>query len=185
MRFQETIGDIQPLLMADLSDIFGGLWVEQQAEYHIVIAMTDGDIESTRPYLAGYEWADFVEVEPVNYTLKQLRVDRAIANQAANAVQVSSSTAVDVVNNRVEITVGNPGHFLTDLDQAGIELPESVVVLAIDPEAKLPNTNLGILLDAIASDGRPVYLPVQPPSQASMMALLEGTFGESRRVPTD
>jgi hypothetical protein len=177
-RFEETIGEFQSLLMADLTGTYGGLWVEQQPEYRIVIALTEGDIETIRPYLAGYEWADFVEVLPVNYTLEELRADQAITSQVADSVNVSATTAVDIVNNHVELIVGNPGLFLTDLAQAGIELPESVVVLASDPDRELPNTNRDALLKAINSNERLIYLPVQPPSEASTMALLEGTLVE-------
>ncbi len=178
MQWQETIGDVQPVLMADLPGTYGGLWVEEQPDYRIVIALTEGDIETIRPYLAGYEWADFVEVQPVNYTLEELRADQIVASQAAETVQVLATTAVDIVNNRVELIVGNPGLFYTDLDQAGIELPESVVVLASDPDGELPDTNRGVMLEAIISDDRLIYLPVQPPSESSMAALMEGTLVE-------
>jgi hypothetical protein len=177
-RFEETIGEVQSLLIADLPAIYGGLWVERQPEYHIVIALTEGDIETIRPYLAGYEWADYVEVRPVNYTLEELRADRAIASQAADSVQVSAITAVDIVNNRVELIVRNPDLFLTDVAQTGIELPESVDVLANDPEGELPDANRGVLLEAITSDDRLIYLPVQPPSEDSMTALMEGILVE-------
>jgi hypothetical protein len=143
-----------------------------------VIALTEGDIETVRPYLEGYEWAEFVEVLPVNYTLEELRADQAMASQAADSVQVSAATAVDIVNNRVELIVDNPDLFLADLTQTGVQLPESVVVLASDPEGELPDTNLGALLEAITPDGRVIYLPVQPPSEDSMMALLEGILVE-------
>ena len=177
-RFEETIGEFQSLLMADLTGNYGGLWVEQHPEYRIVIALTEGDIETVRPFLDGYEWADFVEVRLVNYTLEELRADQAIASQAADSVQGSAATAVDIVNNQVELIVSNPDLFWADLTQAGIQLPESVIVLASDPEGELPDTHLGALLEAITPDGRVIYLPVQPPSEDSMMALLEGTLVE-------
>jgi hypothetical protein len=177
-HFEETIGEFQSLLMADLTDTYGGLWVEQHPEYRIVIALTEGDIETVRPFLEGYEWADFVEVLPVNYTLEELRADQAMASQAADSIQGSAVTTVDIVNNRVELIVDNSNLFEADLTQAGVQLPESVVVLASDPEGALPDTNLGVLLDAITSDGRVIYLPVQPPGEDSMMALLEGTLVE-------
>ncbi len=176
--FEETIGEFQSLLMADLADTYGGLWVEQQPEYRIVIALTEGDIEAIRPYLDGYEWADFVEVRPVNYSLEELRADQVMASQAADSVQMPAATAVDIVNNRVELIVDNPDLFSADLTQAGVRLPESVIVLASDPEGELPDTNLGALLEATTPDGRVIYLPVQPPSEESMMALLEGTLVE-------
>jgi hypothetical protein len=177
-RFEETIGEFQSLLMADLTDTYGGLWVEQQPEYRIVIALTEGDIETVRPYLDSHEWADYVEVLPVNYTLEELRADQVMASQAADSVQGSAATAVDIVNNRVELIVDNPDLFLADLTQAGVRLPESAVVLDSDPEGELPDTKRGVLLEAIAPDDQVIYLPVQPPSEESMMALLEGTLVE-------
>ena len=110
--------------------------------------------------------------------LEKLQADQAIASQAAESVKVSAITAVDIINNRVELIVGNPGLFLTDLAQAGIELPESVTVLASDPEGELPDTNRGVLMEAITSEDRIIYLPVQPPGGASMAALNEGTLVE-------
>jgi hypothetical protein len=177
-RFEEIIGEFQYLLMAGLTGTYGGLWVEQHPEYRIMIALTEGDIETVRPYLDGYEWADFVEVLTVDYTLEELRVDQAIASQAADSVQGSTAIAVDIVNNRVELIVGNPDLFLADLTQAGAQLPESVIVLASDTEGELPGTNLGVLLEAMTPDNRVVYLPVQPPSEDSMMALMEGKLVE-------
>jgi hypothetical protein len=178
LRFQETIGEIQPLLDAELPEIYGGLWIEHQPEYRIMIGLTEGDIETIRPYLDGYEWADFVEVRPVNYTLEELRADQAIASRAAESVKVPAVTAVDIINNRVELIVGNPDLFFGDLAQAGIELPKSVTVLASDTEGELPDTNRGVLLEAITSEDRIIYLPVQPPSGANMAALNEGTLVE-------
>jgi len=177
-RFEETIGEFQSLLMADLTDTYGGLWVEQHPEYRIIIALTEGDIDTIRPYLDGYEWADFVDVLPVNYTLEELRGDQAIASQAVDSVQGSAVTTIDIVNNRVELIVDNPDLFLAGLTQAGVLLPGSVIVLDSDPDGELPDTNLGVLLEAITPDDRVIYLPVQPPSEDSMMALLEGTLVE-------
>jgi hypothetical protein len=177
-RFEETMGEFQSLLMADLADTYGGLWVERHPEYRIVIALTEGDIEKVWPYLDGYEWTEFVEVLPVNYTLEELRADQAIISQAVDSVQGSAAIAVDIVNNRVELIVNNPDLFLADLTQAGAQLPESVVVLASDTERELPDTNLGVLLQAMTPDDRVIYLPVQRPSEDSMMALLEGTLVE-------
>lgn len=57
-------------------------------------------------------------------------------------------------------------------------MPESVVVLANDPKGELPDTNRGVLMEAITSDERIIHLPDQPPSGASMMALMEGMLVE-------
>jgi len=119
-----------------------------------------------------------VEVQPVTYTLEVLKADQAAASQAANSIQVSVITNVDIINNRVEFIVENPGLVFIDLIQAGINLPESVVVLVTDPEGELPDTNRGVILEAIASNDRPIYLPVQPPGEAREITFIEGTLVE-------
>ena len=174
MQFQETNSEIRPLLMADFPDIYGGLWVEQNPEYRIVIALTEGDLETIQSYLEGFDWADFVEVQPVTYTPEELKADEVIPNQTANSIQVSAITTVDIINNRVDFIVENPGIVFIDLIQAGFDLPESVVVLATDPEGELPDTIRGIILEAIASNDRPIYLPCQPPGEAREITLIEG-----------
>ncbi|MGB3716033.1 MAG: hypothetical protein WA996_16530 [Candidatus Promineifilaceae bacterium] len=175
---QQTIGDIQPLLASDLSATFGGLWIEHQPDYRIVIALTEGDRGTIRPYIEDKEWAGVVEVRTVDHTLEELIADQVTASQAAQKVNVSVITAVDVINNRVELMVGNPELFLNDLVKAGIDLPGSVVVMVSDPGGDLPDTNRGVVFEATAADGRTIYLPKQPPTNVSMAALMEGTLLE-------
>jgi hypothetical protein len=179
LRFQETIGNIQPDLAAEFPNTFGGLWIQHQPDYAIVIALTEGDLEAVRPIIAGYEWAELAEVRPVEYSLRELEAAQIAAMEAAAAVDTAVSTSIDVMNNRVELMVGNPELFLGDLDAAGISLPDVVVVLPSLPGEPLPDTNHGLLLEIAAPDGRTLYLPKQAPSGVSMLALLEGTLIEA------
>lgn len=178
LGFQDTIGDIQPLLMADLADSFGGLWVEHEPDYRIVIALTQGDKSTIEPYIASQAWAGEVDVVNVQYTLDQLIADQEMAIQAAGRIKVPVSAGVDVINNRVEVWVGNPELFLEELAQSGFSLPASVVVLASDPGGDLPDTNRGQVLQTTMADGRTLFLPLQAPSNASMDALIESTLVE-------
>jgi len=178
LAFQETIGDIQPHLMSALPDIYGGLWVEHEPAYRIVIALTEGDKATIQPYIEGNDWAPFVEVITVRYTLEELTRDQAAAGRAADSVQASVTTAVDVINNRVELKVGNPELFQNDLAEAGLSLPSSVVVSAFQTGGELPGRNQGVVLEFPTGDGRTIYLPKQAPSDMSMAALMEGALIE-------
>jgi hypothetical protein len=178
IQYQETISEIQPLLMSELADIYGGLWVEQDPAYRIVIALTEGNLDTIQSYVASYDWADFVEVEPVTHTLEELKADEVIASQAANTIHASAITTVDIINNRVEFIVDKPSLVYIDLIEAGIDLPESVVVLSSDPEGILAETIRGVILEAIAPSDRPIYLPVQPPGEARQITHLEGVLAE-------
>ncbi len=188
LEHQQTIGDIQPLLEADLPETYGGLWVEHQPEYRIVIALTDGDESTIRPYIEGKPWAEFVEVQHVEHSLSDLKDAQAVAIGAAKDINIAVSTAIDVILNRVEIIVGNPDLFRADLATAGIELPEPVEILPIELNKPLPDTNQGVLIEAKTAEERTIYLPKQPPTEASMAALMEGLLLEENgclRVTTE
>lgn len=178
LEHQQTIGGIQPLLEADLPDTYGGLWIEHQPKYRIVIALTEGDEATIQAYIEGRPWAEFVEVLQVKYTLRELKDAQAAANTAAKDINIAVSTGTDVKQNRVELYVGNPDLFRADLTAAGIELPEPVEILPIDAGQPLPETNQGILITTETADGRTIYLPKQPPTEASMTALMEGLLVE-------
>lgn len=178
LEFQDSIGDTQAAMMNDLSGTFGGLWVEHSPDYRVVIALTDGDEGSIRPYIDGKPWSSFVHVEPVKYSLVELLAGQQAASQAAAQVNTNVTNAVDVTGNRVELMVGNPELFLADLAAADVTLPEMVEVMAMQPDEPLPESNQGALYEAMTSDGRIIYLPIQPPTNVSMAALLEGMLVE-------
>lgn len=178
LEHQQTIGDIQPPLEADLPETYGGLWVEHQPEYRIVIALTEGDESTIRPYIEGKPWAEFVEVQHVENSLSDLKDAQAVAIGAAKDINIVVSSAIDVIQNRVEIIVGDPDLFRADLATAGIELPEPVEILPIELDKPLPDTNQGVLIESKTADERTIYLPKQPPTEASMAALMEGMLIE-------
>jgi hypothetical protein len=178
LEFQATIGDIQPALVAGLAEIYAGLWVEHHPQYRIVIALTEGDDATIQPYISGKAWAGYVQVQPATYTLSELTAAQQEADRIARQLNLAVTTAVDIKGNRIELMVGNPELFQADLDAAGLVLPEAAVVLPIAGDEPLPDTNQGVLLEVQAADDRTVYLPKQPPSAASMTALMEGQLIE-------
>ncbi len=178
LSFQDTIGDIQPALQGDFPDSYGGLWVEHQPDYRIVIALTKGDETTIQPYIEGQPWVEFVEVRQVETSLAKLLADQQATNQIISQLNVNVTTAVDVKNNRVELIVGNPELLQADLETAGLTLPSTVQLLPISQDGPLPDSNKGAVYEAITGDGRTIYLPIQPPTVVSMAALLEGSLVE-------
>ena len=178
LEFQATIGDIQPALMADLPEAYAGLWIENQPQYRIVIALTEGDDTTLQPYISRKAWADYVEVRPATYTLAELMTAQQQASQIAGQLNQAVTTAVDVKGNRVELIVGNPELFQADLTAAGLDMPDAVAIVPIAAGEPLPDTNQGVLFEAMTADGRTIYLPKQPPTASSMAALMEGELVE-------
>ncbi len=175
---QEGIGEIQPLLEADFPDTYAGLWIQHEPEYGVVIALTEGDISTVQPYIAGKPWEPVVEVRQVEHSLAELRAAQTAASQAAQELNIPVSTGSDIMNNRVEVMVGNPDLFQADLEAAGISLPDFVVILPNQADQPLPDTNRGVLETGTAAGDRTIYLPKQAPAADYMEALMEGTLVE-------
>ncbi len=178
MRFQASVGAIQPALEADLPATYAGLWIRHEPDYGIVIALTEGNEATIQPYIEGQEWAPYVELTLVANSLAELIAAQSKANEAAQALNIAVSASVDVRGNRVELYVGNLELFYADLAKAGLALPASVVVLASGGQGPLPETNRGTLIEAEGPDGRPIFLPRQPPAGSYMEALMLGTLVE-------
>ncbi len=173
---QEGIGQLQQRLQASLPDTFAGLWIEHQPRYRVMVALTEGDRQVLDPYLEGQPFAQAVELASAAYSLRQLTQDQIRVGQAVEAVAAAVTYYVDVQDNRVVLEVANPGLLMADLADAGFTLPETVSVEQMEVTQRQPASNQGAVIEAVSPGGMRVALPVQPPSNASMAALMQGSL---------
>lgn len=178
LALQDEIGELGAVLEANEADTFAGLWIQYEPEYRVVVAFVgDAGEEVIRPYLQTYPaLADVIELRSAQYTLADLLAAQQEAFSIVEQLEpMSVAGGVDVMANRVYLTVGNPGVFLQLVAQAGYELPSMVEVEPIDPN-DIPPSNSGGLDEYTGTDGRTIYFPRQAPAVAGMDALLEGTL---------
>lgn len=179
LALQESIGELGASLAANEAGTFAGLWIEHEPEYKVVVSFVgDEGIEGViRPYLQTYPaLADIIEIRTAQYTLAELEAAQQEAFRiVAQLEPMSIAGGVDVMENRVYLTVGNPELFLQSVADAGYELPSMVVVEPINPD-DIPASNAGGLDDYTGPDGQTIYFPRQAPAVAGMDALLEGTL---------
>lgn len=178
LNLQEAIGEFGAALEANEVDSFAGLWIQHEPEYRVVVAFVGDDGETViRPYLETYPaLADVIEVRSAQYTLAELETAQREAFAIVEELEpLSIAGGVDVINNRVFLTVGNPELFLQAVEAAGFELPSMVIVEPINPD-NIPESNAGGLDEYAGPDGQIIYFPRQAPAVASMEALLEGTL---------
>lgn len=178
LNLQDEIGELGAALEANEADTFAGLWIEHEPEYRVVVAFVgDAGEEVIRPYLETYpQLADIIELRTAQYTLAELLAAQQEAFTIVEQLEpMSVAGGVDVMANRVYLTVGNPELFLQAVADAGYELPSVVEVEPIDPN-DIPPSNSGGLDEYSGPDGRTIYFPRQGPTMESMTALLEGTL---------
>ena len=178
LNLQEAIGELGASLEANETDTFAGLWIEHEPAYKVVVAFVGDAGEAViRPYRQTYpQLSDIIEIRTAQYTLAELLAAQQEAfNIVAKLEPMSVAGGVDVMQNRVYLTVGNPELFLQAVADAGYELPPLVAVEPIDPE-NIPESNSGGLDEYAGVDGRTIYFPRQAPAVAGMDALLEGSL---------
>ena len=178
LGLQDSIGELQADLLANEADSFAGLWLEHEPVYQVVVAFV-GDVgeEVIRPYLQKYPaLTSVIEIRTATYTWAELEAAQQEAfNIVAQLEPMSVAGGVDVMQNQVFLTVGNPELFLQAVADAGYELPPMVSVEAIDPD-NIPASNAGGLDEYTGADGQTIIFPRQAPAVAGMDALLEGTL---------
>lgn len=175
---EESIGKLQADLLANEAGSFAGLWLEHEPEYKVVVAFAEEDgAERIRPYLDQYPaLAEVVEIRSVQYTMTELEAaQQEVLDIVSQLDPVSMATGIDVKQNQVFLTVGNPELLLEQIVAAGYELPPMVKVEPIDPD-NIPSSNSGGLDEYSGPDGQMIYFPRQAPAVAGMDALLEGTL---------
>ena len=134
---QGGIGQLGAELESNESSTFGGLWIQHEPEYKVVVAFTRDGEETVRPYIAGAPFADIVEVRKVDATLVELRnaQDRAMA--VVKDLGVRASSGIDVQNNMVELYLPEAEKEKLDagLRTSGLKLPDRVeIIISALPE---------------------------------------------------
>ncbi|MFW5942998.1 MAG: hypothetical protein ACOCXI_14445, partial [Chloroflexota bacterium] len=164
MNVQQALGEsgLQSALMQNEADTFAGLWIEHEPAYRIVVAFTEDGEQTIQPYLDGLEFADLVEVRSHRFTYAQLQSAQQETMQQLNELGIGASSGIDVQENRVTLTVGNPALLEEEFEQAGFELPEPVDVEATDPD-HLSTTLRGGVETYEGPDGQTIYFPMQAP----------------------
>ena len=172
LRTQDPVGELQAVLQEKEADVFGGLWIEHEPVYKVVVLVTRGQRRIERRYIRGGPLANVAEVREVYWTLKALTAAQVELMQILEEVDSRAQTGVDVRGNCVALYSADPGTLLTEVDTAGLVLPEPVCLVDTGPYPEAPP------LDTPAGIVFPRQLPPEG-LRAEMMALLIGELTET------
>jgi hypothetical protein len=138
LRTQDPIGELQAVLQEQEADVFGGLWIEHEPVYKVIVLVTRNARRIERRYIQGGPLADIVEVREVRWTLEALTAAQAKVIQTLEEVGSRATTGIDVRGNCVTLYVADPAALLKEIDAAGLTLPEPVCIEATGPYAEAP-----------------------------------------------
>jgi hypothetical protein len=174
VEYQDEIGNLNAALTANEADTFGGLWIENEPDYRIVVLFTRRGERTIRPYLAGKPYAHLVEVRQARYTLAELEMIYAQATRDLAKLDFSANVLLDVSANRVEVTVGDREWFESELRRAGVQLPDGVELKVVEGGSTARDKDL-LLTPPVPG----IAFPRQKPTEGfriAMEAALAGTL---------
>lgn len=146
MAFEGPINELMARLTANEAATFGGLWIERQPEYRVVVAFTADGEETVSQYVQPGEplW-DVLAVRDVTYSEAALMAQQEALNDVMRNATFDWASYVDIVANKVVLEVVSESSWQAYLESNAVTLPESVAVLfsyrdeelAIEPPANL------------------------------------------------
>jgi hypothetical protein len=174
LGYQDDIGNLSAALQANEADTFGGLWIEHEPDYRVVVLFTRKGERTIRPYLAGKPFAHLVEVRQARYTLAELEAIYAQTTRELAKLDFDANVLLDVSVNRVTITVGDREWFESELRRAGVQLPDGVELAVVEGGSTARDKDL-LLTPPVPG----IAFPRQKPTEGfrtCMAAALVGTL---------
>jgi hypothetical protein len=99
LRYQEAIGELAAALEENEADTFGGLWIQHEPDYRIVVRFTRDGRETIRPYIEGEPYAHLVGVRGAEYTLAELRTMLDQTSKELEKLDLGVSVSLSVQDN--------------------------------------------------------------------------------------
>lgn len=132
LRLQYSIGDLDAELMAQEPDTYGGLWIQHQPQFGVVVRFTRDGEQKIRPYVEGGPLADLVETRQASATFRQLEADQAKASRLAAFLGVPAESGIDVKTNVAYLNLVDPARLNRVLQTSGFSLPNEVAVREVE-----------------------------------------------------
>lgn len=148
---EDAITELSARIQASEAETFGGLWIEWEPQYQVVLAFTQNGAETVAKYLdPDSPLYDVIDIRTVEYTEAELHAAQERLSKLLNdnGATFGYSSGVDIQNNRVLLTVPHPDIWEEFLAQNNITLPQTTVVeYAFEDVAFAPPTQLNPVPD--------------------------------------
>lgn len=132
LELQDVAGELEADLYKQERDTFAGLWIEHTPEFRIVVQFTRDGEKTIRQYVEATLLADVVEVQTAGVTLAELEAAQIEALQAIRSMDIAVDAGINVQKNRVELYTIEATLLNGALQEAKIQLSDSVEIIEVD-----------------------------------------------------
>ncbi len=132
LQLQGVVGDLDATLRDKEADLFGGLWIEHEPRFRVVVRLTDpAAANRIRPLLGRSALVDLIEIQPARFTMAELEDRQIAAHHQATAMGFAVDSDINVFENRVELSVVEEAQLRSTLASMRLPLPEGVVIVGV------------------------------------------------------
>jgi len=133
LLMQDTVGELEILLYEE-SGTFGGLWIQHEPEYRVIVAFTKDGEETIARHVRDESLMELIEVRTVEATYRELMKASREAGWTMAEMGFRSRSIINVPENRVEVHTPDRSRLKEALRKNRKTLP----ALAHIVERKLP-----------------------------------------------
>jgi len=128
LSFQAEIGNINERLLKEAGDLYGGIVIEHQPNYRVVLQATKDADALVGKFTQQSSFATYVEPRTVVATLLELENARAKGAKIAEDLGIQVTSGVDVAKNKAILYVLSKDRLIDAINRKGLRLPESLLV---------------------------------------------------------
>lgn len=138
LLLQDSVEELEADLFYNEPDTFGGLWIQHEPEYRVVVTFTKDGKRTIAEYVKDEALTDLIEVKTVEATYRELMQSEREAGWTVAEVGFRAVSAINVLENRVEVYTPDRSRLEEALRKNGKTLPVHVHIierkLAVRPE---------------------------------------------------
>lgn len=122
LLMQDTVGELEILLYEE-SGTFGGLWIQHEPEYRVIVAFTKDGEETIARYVRDETLMELIEIRTVEATYRELMKADREAGWTLAEMGFRSRIIINVPENRVEVHTPDRSRLERALRKNGKTLP--------------------------------------------------------------
>ena len=134
LLLQDSVGELDADLLSNESGTFGGIWIQNEPEYRVVVAFTKDGEETVAKYVKDEALMSLIEVRTVEATYQDLMQSLREASWMVAELGFRSVSDINLFENRVEVYTPDRARMEEALQKNGKTLPAHVHIV----ERKLP-----------------------------------------------